>query len=116
MKEKADMIEKIELDAMLYCNANHKGNAKTYKKCYDSYIAGRTVGIDEMKGLIEWIDDTYARVRSEELKKSAWVNCKEETVMLHGSDYHYTTLVKEKGITTEKLIEIYFQHHLKSMV
>lgn len=75
----------------------------------EAYIAGRTVCIDEMKNFVEWVDETYAMVHSDELKTSAWINCKEESVLVNGSDYHYTTLINEKGITTEKLIEIYFQ-------
>lgn len=37
------MKEETELEtsaAVKYCNENHKGGARTYRKCYESFIAG----------------------------------------------------------------------------
>lgn len=72
-----------------------------------------TAGAQDMKehigGFAEWCEDNYTKVYSDELKKSAWVNVREETVLAHGSDYHYTTLIKESGRTTDQLVEKYFE-------
>lgn len=56
----------------------------------------------------EWIEDnSYARIHSKELNKSAWVNCEEHDVMANGSDYHFTVLINQVGKTTEQLYNLY---------
>lgn len=59
---------------------------------------------------LDWVSESgWILVSSEELGKDAWVNCKEEEVMAHGSDYHYTTLIKECGKSTSDLYNLFKQ-------
>lgn len=56
----------------------------------------------------DWIQENgYTLVRSLELNKRAWVNCIENEVLVHGSDYHFTKLINEVGLTTKQLFTIF---------
>lgn len=63
----------------------------------------------ESIGFAEWINGDYTEVESAELRRKAWVNFRENEVLVHGSDFHYTTLINEVGLTTEQLFELYLQ-------
>lgn len=55
-----------------------------------------------------WMEDNaWTAVYSEELKKRAWVDASKEKILLHGSDYHFTTLVKECGKSLDELYEMF---------
>ncbi len=63
---------------------------------------------DEAVGFAEWIEDNkWVVVYSEELNKRAYVDASKEKVLLHGSDYHYTTLVRERGKSLIELFQLY---------
>lgn len=73
------------------------------------FIEGMERMAEHMAEILEWTEKDWTIVKSKELGTSAWINCKENDVMVHGSDYHYTKLIKEAGITTSQLIDRYFQ-------
>lgn len=56
-----------------------------------------------------WMNKNYCEVDSVELKKSMWINIIENNVLTHGSDYHYTKLIKEHGKTIEELYDLFTQ-------
>ena len=58
-------------------------------------------------GFLDFVNKEWTKVKSEELKTWAWVNYKENEVLLHGSDWHITTLINEVGITTDQLYTLY---------
>ena len=54
------------------------------------------------KRFVEWVKDNYTEVRVG--NEWGWVNFHENTVLVHGSEYHYRCLLKESK-TTDELIE-----------
>lgn len=56
----------------------------------------------------DWINNSgYCDVYSDELRRSAWVNSKEHSIYIHGSDHHRTELVHNHGETTKELYAKY---------
>ena len=56
----------------------------------------------------EWmLDNNWQAVYSEELKKRAYVDAEKNPVLVHGSDYHFTMLIKEHGKTLEELYNLF---------
>lgn len=53
------------------------------------------------------IDNGWECIYSEELSKRGWIDTSKHDVLTHGSDYHYTKLIKEHGKTTEELYELF---------
>lgn len=119
-KSAEEILEEVRLKA--------KKAAKVYNHCTPNETLGESIfmsGVDFVISAIEqqplpvdgyreaaiefaeWVNDSYTKVESLELKKWAWVNFKEEDVMLHGSDYHFTTLINEVGKTTEELYNLF---------
>ncbi len=60
-----------------------------------------------------WMEDNgWQCVYSKELKKRAYVDC---GVMKHGSDYHFTKIIKEHGKTLDELWELFVLHEQKRL-
>ena len=65
----------------------------------------------------EWIVKfNWHIVHSVELKKYAYVNARSTNILTHGSDYHYTRLIKEHGKTTAELYTLFLQDFTKQEV
>ena len=74
-----------------------------------SFISGFELGVE----FAEWIADNFKRIKSIELNKSAWVNYKQNAILTHGSDYHFTILIKSVGLTTTELIDLFIDYKIK---
>lgn len=57
---------------------------------------------DMDEGFAAWFARNYTEVHSKELKKSAWVKKSENWILTHGSDWFYTELIKNHGITVRE--------------
>lgn len=61
-----------------------------------------------MVDCIQWtIDNGWTLVHSKELGKSAYVNAHDHAIYIHGSDYHYTALIKQFGKSPEEIYEMF---------
>ncbi|MFA7307602.1 MAG: hypothetical protein WC026_13120 [Hyphomicrobium sp.] len=85
-------------------------------KMEDTHIeTAKTVAIE----FATWMEDNaWTAVYSKELKKRAYVDASKNTVLLHGSDYHFTKLINENGKTIDELYELFWkdrQEHLESL-
>ncbi|MES2287599.1 MAG: hypothetical protein V4547_18030 [Bacteroidota bacterium] len=52
-----------------------------------------------------YIEDNYVKVHHEKLKKSAWVNRKENTIYIHGSQEHFRDLITNHGKTDDQVYD-----------
>ena len=85
-----------------------EGQKIAYYEAMDEYAKRQSIGF------MNWLADSgWIEIESEELKKKAWVNCKEQEVLTHGSDWHYTTLINECSKTTSELYELFLQSQNK---
>lgn len=64
---------------------------------------GFSLGIKKCINFGEWVGKNYCEVSSEKLNKTMWVNYVENTVLVNGSDEHFTRLVNEHGKTIEEV-------------
>lgn len=55
----------------------------------------------------EWVENRYASIYSKELDKSMYVDCIENDVLIHGSDYHFTQLITDHGKTIDQLFDLF---------
>lgn len=57
---------------------------------------------------VTWLEDNaWTAVWSEELKRRAYVNASENKILVHGSDYHFTKLIKEHGKDLDELYDMF---------
>lgn len=84
---------------------NHEQLNEAFEKELNCIIieSNKTSSID----FTIWMNKNYCEVDSVELKKSMWINMIENNVLTHGSDYHYTKLIKEHGKTIEELYDFF---------
>jgi len=65
---------------------------------------------EEMIAFAEWLCDTpWIKVHSDTLNKSAYVDAGFNNILINGSDYHFTELIKNHGKTIEQMLAIYKQ-------
>lgn len=64
----------------------------------------------EAIGFADWLYDTgWRAVDSVELDKRAWVDSSKHDILINGSDYHFTKLIKDHGKSLEDVYQLYKQ-------
>lgn len=69
--------------------------------------ASETVELKDMFEFTKWFEERYTLIESKKLKKCAYVDSITNDILIHGSDEHFTELIKNHGKTIEECYEIY---------
>jgi hypothetical protein len=88
----------------------HPNNFRTILLCDEQTPKHLRPSINnsDLVGFVTWMEDNaWTCVYSESLNKRAWVDASEHHILFHGSDYHYTKLIKEHGKSLEELTLLY---------
>lgn len=63
-----------------------------------------------------WIEDNvWVSVYSEELERRAYVDASQNKILVNGSDYHFTTLIKEHGKSIDELYDLFLVDERKRL-